>query len=170
MDKLLNPDTGLMIWTIITFFCLVAILKMFAWGPMLKAIDDREARLKADRDGAEKARSEAERIQKELEAQMAGVQAKSKELLAAAAKDGEALRARLKAEAEADAQAIKQKTTAELAAEKDRLVGDLRKEVAQISVLAAEKLMHKSIDAGVQKSVLDGFFKDLDASKKAGSN
>jgi F0F1-type ATP synthase membrane subunit b/b' len=57
-----------------------------------------------------------------------------------------------------------------LAAEKDKLVGDLRKEVASLSVLAAEKLLHKSVDAGVQKSVLDGFFKDLDSTKKAGSN
>lgn len=170
MGDLLSPDLGLTVWTIVTFLCLVGILKAFAWGPLLKSIDDREARLKADREGAEKARSEAERIQKELEAQMAGVQAKSKELLAAASKDGEALRARLKAEAEADAAAIKAKTTLELAAEKDKLVGDLRKEVASLSVLAAEKLLHKSVDAGVQKTVLEGFFKDLESAKKAGSN
>ena len=65
MDKLLTPDTGLMIWVIITFLCLVAILKLFAWGPLLGAIEAREGRIRADREGAEKARSEAERIQKE---------------------------------------------------------------------------------------------------------
>jgi F-type H+-transporting ATPase subunit b len=165
MDKLIVPDTGLMFWTIVTFLCLVFILKKAAWGPLLHSIEARESRLKADREGAEKARAEAERIQKELEAQMAGVQQKSKELLAAATKDGEALRARLKAEAEADAQAIKEKTSADLAAEKNRLVADLRKEVASLSVLAAEKLMRKSVDEGVQKTVLEGFFKDLESSK-----
>lgn len=170
MDKLIVPDTGLMFWTIVTFLCLVVILKKAAWGPLLKAIDEREHRLKADREAAEKARCEAERIQGELQAQLAGVHAKSKELLAAATKDGEALRARLKAEAEADAQAIKDKTAADLVAEKNRLVGDLRREVASLSVMAAEKLMRKSVDEGVQKSVLDGFFKDLDSSKKAGQN
>ena len=170
MDKLLNPDTGLMIWVIITFLCLVAILKLFAWGPLLGAIEAREGRIKADREGAEKARSEAERIQRELEAQIAGVQAKAKEMLAAATKDGEALRARLKAEAEADAQGIKDKTMADLANEKNRLVGELRKETADIAVRAAEKLMHKTVDAGVQKTVLDGFFKDLESAKKAGTN
>lgn len=170
MDKLIVPDTGLMFWTIVTFLCLVAILKKAAWGPLLKAVDDREYRLKSDREAAEKARADAERIQRELEAQLAGVHAKSKELLAAAAKDGEALRARLKAEAESDAQAIKDKTSADLVAEKNRLVGDLRREVAALSVMAAEKLMRKSVDDGVQKSVLDGFFKDLDVSKKAGRN
>ena len=74
MGDLLKPDLGLTVWTIVTFLCLVGILKAFAWGPLLKSIDEREARLKADREGAEKARSEAERIQRELEAQMAGVQ------------------------------------------------------------------------------------------------
>jgi F-type H+-transporting ATPase subunit b len=169
MDKLIVPDTGLMFWTIVTFLCLVFVLKKAAWGPLLHSIESREARLKADREGAEKARAEAERIQRELEAQLSGVQQKSKELLAAATKDGEALRARLKAEAEADAQAIKEKTSADLAAEKNRLVGELRKDVASLSVLAAEKLLRKSVDEGVQKTVLEGFFKDLESSS-AGQN
>jgi len=166
MDKLIVPDTGLMFWTILTFLFLVIILKKAAWGPLLHAVEERETRLRAEREAAEKARAEAERIQRELEAQMAGVQAKSKELLAAAAKDGESLRARLKAEAEADAAAIKDKTVAELAAEKNRLVGELRKEVATLSVLAAEKLLRKSVDDGVQKTVLEGFFKDLESPKR----
>lgn len=170
MGDLLAPDFGLTVWTIVTFLILVGILKAFAWGPLLSAVEAREARLKADREGAEKARSEAERIQKELEAQLAGIQSKTKELLAAATKDGEALRSKLKAEAEADAAAIKSKTAAELVVEKEKLVGELRREVATLSVLAAEKLLHKSVDAGVQKSVLDGFFKDLESTKKAGSN
>lgn len=169
MDRLLNPDTGLMIWVIVTFLCLVAVLKLFAWGPLLGAIEAREGRIRADREGAEKARSEAERIQKELEAQIAGVQAKAKEMLAAATKDGEALRAKLKAEAEADAQGIKDKTMADLANEKNRLVGELRQATADLAVKAAEKLMRKTVDSGVQKTVLDGFFKDLESSK-AGNN
>lgn len=169
MGELLTPDAGLIFWTVVTFLCLVAILKFAAWGPLLQAIEGREARLKADREAAEASRLEAERIQKELTAQLASVQAKSKELLAAATKDGEALRAKLKAEAEADAQAIKEKTTADLAAEKNKIVADLRREVANLSVLAAEKLLRKSVDESVQKNVLEGFFKDLDSSK-AGQN
>lgn len=165
MGELLTPDAGLIFWTIVTFLCLVAVLKFAAWGPLLHAVEEREARLKADREAAEKARAEAERIQKELEAHMAGVQSKAKDMLAAATKDGEALRAKLRSEAEADAQAIKDKTSAELAAEKNKLVADLRREVATLSVLAAEKLLRKSVDDGVQKNVLEGFFKDLETNK-----
>lgn len=165
MDQLLNPDTGLVIWTIVTFLVLVALLKMFAWGPLLHAIEEREHRLKADREGAEKARAEAERIQRELQEQMSGLQAKSRDMLAQAQKEAEALRASLKASAEADSAKIREKTMADLAEEKERLVRDLRKEVASLSVLAAERLMRKSVDEGVQKTVLEGFYKDLESKK-----
>ena len=165
MDTLLNPDTGLIIWTIITFLLLVAILKKFAWGPLLKAIDDREARLKADLDGAKESRKQAEALKLEIDEQMKGLDVKSREILDQAAKEGDALRAKLKSDAENDAQKIRDKTKAELAEERDRLVRELRKDVAALSVMAAEKLVRKSVDADVQKSVLDAFFKDLD--KKA---
>ena len=165
MDRLLNPDTGLIIWTITTFLTLVLLLKLFAWGPLLSAIEAREHRIKGDMEGAQKARSEAERIQRELQEQMNNMQAKTRDMLAAAQKDSEALRAQLKASAEADSAKIREKTMQELGEEKERLVRDLRKEVAGLSVLAAERLMRKSVDEGVQKTVLEGFYKDLEAKK-----
>lgn len=170
MDKLLQPDTGLVIWTVVTFLALVFILKKVAWGPLLASIEDREARMKDERRRAEEARAAAEKIREGLEAEMAAVSAKSRELLAQAIKDGEALRAQLKSAAEADAQKIKDKTMAELADEKERLVRELRNEVASLSVLAAEKLMRKSVDEGVQKTVLEGFFKDLESQSQKRHN
>lgn len=165
MDKLLQPDTGLVIWTIITFLLLVFILKKFAWGPLLHAIEEREARMKADLEGARAARAEAERIRAQIEAEMSGLQSKSRELLLKAQQDAEALGARLKAGAEEDAGRIRQKTMSDLEAEKQRLVRELRQEVASLSILAAERLLRKSVDDGVQKTVLEGFFKDLEAKK-----
>ncbi len=162
MGKLVEPDMGLIIWTIVTFLCLVFILAKVAWKPLISAIEEREHKMKADLDGARAARDEAERIRKQLEADVAGLQAKSREMLAQATKDSEVLRAKLQASAEADAKKIKDKTMAELEDEKERLKRDLRKEVAGLSVMVAEKLLHKTVDDGVQKSVLDSFFKELD--------
>jgi F-type H+-transporting ATPase subunit b len=168
MDKLLNPDTGLLIWTIVTFLALVLILKVGAWGPLVHAIEEREARLKAERDAAENARAAAEKLQKEIEAQMADLGAKTRELLNQAQKDSDALRSKLKGEAESDSEKIRAKTMQELADEKERLVRELRKEIATLSVTAAERLLRKSVDEGVQKSVLEGFYKDLEARKVHG--
>ena len=162
MDKILNPDTGLMFWTILTFLCLVFILGKFAWGPLLAAIEEREKRMKDDLAGAKKAREDAENIRKDVEAKLAGVSLKTKEILDQATRDAEALRARLKADAEADAGKIREKTMAELDEEKQRLVRELRKEVAGLSMLAAERLVRRSIDDSVQKSVMDSFFQDIE--------
>lgn len=167
MDKLLSPDTGLMVWTIITFLLLVVVLKKLAWGPLISAIEEREHRIKSDLDESQKARNDAERIKQDLEGQLAGLSQKSRELLAQAAKEAEALRVQLKTAAETEAHKIREKTMQELSDEKERLVRELRKDVAGLSVLAAERLMRKTVDEGVQKTVLEGFFKDLEREKVA---
>jgi F-type H+-transporting ATPase subunit b len=161
---------GLVIWTIVSFLVLVGLLRAFAWGPLLKAIEERERRMKEDLEGAKAARDSAERIKGDLDARLASLDAKSRELLAKAAKEGEALAHELKAKAEADAARIKEKTLAELEDEKKRLVVELRGEVAKLSVLAAEKLVRKSIDEQVQRGVLDSFLKDLERQGKAKGN
>lgn len=166
MEKLLQPDIGLMFWTVLTFLAMVFLLKQFAWGPLLHAVEERERRLKEDREAAEKARADAQKIQADLEARLASLDAKSREVLAEAQKEAEALRARHSAEAKEEAERLMEKTRASLEEEKRRLVVQLRQEVAALSVAAAEKLMRKTVDAGVRKTVLDRFFQDLEAGKQ----
>lgn len=162
MDKLFTPDVGLMVWTVVVFVILLAIMGKFGWRPLIKAIEAREKRLRDERQAAEAARTEAQRIQSDLEAKLAGLDAKSREVLAAASKEADALRARHTAEAQAEAKRIMDKTRTELGEEKRRLVVELRQEVAQLAVTAAEKLVHKTVDESVRKGALDQFFKELD--------
>lgn len=165
MDSLLNPDTGLMVWTVVTFLSLVFLLGKFAWGPLLRGIEAREARMKADLEGAQEARAGAEKIRSQLEAEMAAISAKSQDLLKRATQEGETLRLELKRTAESEAAKIKEKTLAELEEEKRRLKGELRAEVASLSVMAAEKLLRRSVDDAVQKEALESFFKDVGGRK-----
>ncbi len=166
MDTLLNPDIGLVIWTIASFLILVTLLRVLAWKPLLGAVEAREARMREEREKAEAARKEAEKIQQNLEARLSGIEEDSKKTLAEAAQKGESLRAQIKKDAEAEAKNIMDKTRLQLNEEKRRLVGELRSEVASLSVLAAERLLRKSVDSGVQKTVMDRFFADLDKEGK----
>ncbi|MBI5241309.1 MAG: F0F1 ATP synthase subunit B [Elusimicrobia bacterium] len=161
MDKLVSPDPGLMFWTIVTFLALAALLKRFAWGPLLSAIAAREAGLRAEAEAAKQARADSERIKGELAAQLAEAAARRQEALAKAAREGEALLAKFKTAAEEDSRRLREKTAAELAREKERLVGELRREVAGLSLLAAEKLLRRSVDPAVEKAVLDDFLKEV---------
>ena len=165
LDKLLNPDQGLIIWTIASFLILVALLRLVAWNPLLHAIEEREAKMREERERAEKARAEAERIQKELEARLAHAADEAKGIVAKAGQEGEALRSRIKADAADEAKALLEKTRAQLDEDKRRIVSDLRKEVSQLSLMAAERLLKKSVDQGTQKAVLDQFFSELGEKK-----
>ena len=168
LDKLLDPHTGLMIWTIISFAVLVMLMKKFAWGPILGIVEDREKALREESEKARTARAEAERIQSELEERLANAQTEVKEILAKANKDGETLRSKLKDDATLESKNIIDKTRAQLEEEKSRLVEELRGEVATLSVMAAERLIKKSVDGNVQKDVLETFFKDIDKAEALG--
>jgi F-type H+-transporting ATPase subunit b len=166
MDQLLNPEPGLVIWTVVTFLFLVFILKKLAWGPLIKAIEDREARIKGDLDSARASREAAQKAQSEIEAQMAGLDARGRLIIDEASSRAEALRLKIQKEAELQAQKIKEKTIEELGREKERLSLELRQEVAGLSILAAEKILRESANENVQKKTVDSFLADLGARGK----
>ncbi|MFA7008529.1 MAG: hypothetical protein WC204_06675, partial [Elusimicrobiales bacterium] len=62
MEALIRPEFGLMFWTILIFVLLVLVLSKTAWKPLMKAVEERERSLRHDREAAEKARLEAEKI------------------------------------------------------------------------------------------------------------
>jgi F-type H+-transporting ATPase subunit b len=161
MDTLLNPDIGLLIWTIISFLLLVALLRIFAWGPLLGAVEEREHRLQNEREAAEGARQAAEKLKAELDQQLALIQARTQEALSQAMQQGAKTRDEIVRAAQDEAKALLEKSRRQLEEEKERLVRELRKDVSELSVRAAERLIKKSVDAGVQKSVLDDFLGEL---------
>jgi F-type H+-transporting ATPase subunit b len=61
-NPLVQPDPGLYIWTIVTFLVLVALLAKFAWGPLLQALESRQASIRKSLDDAQKAKQELERL------------------------------------------------------------------------------------------------------------
>lgn len=162
MDTLLQPDKGLLIWTVVSFLVLVGLLRAFAWGPLLAAVDAREARLREERERAEAARQEAERIRGELSARLAGAEGEMREILAKAGREAEAIRTSAHRAGEEESKRILTRARRELEEEKQRLMGELRREVSSLSVLAAERLLRRSVDPGVQKDVLERFFREAE--------
>src|SRR3989344_5634975 len=150
-----------MIWTIITFLVMVMILKKVAWGPLLKSLDDREGKIKADIEAAEKNRAEMERIKTDYEAQLTGIEARARALLAEAEKTGAQPRETILKDAEAQARKIHDKTLAELEAEKEKISRELRIELGALSMEIAEKIVNRTIDKKVQEDALQDFLKSL---------
>jgi len=166
MENLLNPDKGLIIWTIVTFACLVLLLSKVAWKPLLQALKDREDGIRKSIDDATGARQTAEQLKTQWEQQLAQGQTKIQEMLKEAEMEAQKVRERLMKQAEEEAHRLSEQTRRQLAEDKEKLSRELRQEVASLSVKAAEKLLRHSMDAKEQDVLLQDFFKDLDKEAK----
>jgi len=166
METLLNPDLGLMILTVITFLLLVAVLSKVAWKPIISAIESREKKIRDDLDRAEKSQKEAEGLRQKYETQLAEAQRHIQEMVSHAKFEGEKTRTRILEEAKSEAERILTKGRKELEGETERLKSELRQEVAHLSLLIAEKVLTRAVDAKVQEQVLKDSLKILQEIKK----
>lgn len=165
MERLLQPDTGLMIWTIVTFLGLVFILKKAAWKPILQALNDREAGIRRAIEDAQSAKTTAEQLKAQLEKELAQGQDKIATMVSQANAEAQKVREKILKEAEAEAQKITAASRRQMEDDRDKVLRDLRKEVASLSAQAAEKLIRVSMNQKVQDDLLKDFFEDLEKSK-----
>ena len=165
MERLLQPDLGLMVWTVVTFLGLVFVLKATAWKPLLKALNDREAGIKRAVEEAQAAKVSAEQLKADLEKELAQGQDRAAALINQATAEAQKIREKLLKDAQDEAQRLSAQNKQQLEEEKSKILRDIRKEVAGLSVLAAEKLVRHSMNGKAQDELLQGFFNDLDKQK-----
>jgi F-type H+-transporting ATPase subunit b len=162
MENLLNPDKGLIIWTIVTFFVLVLILSKVAWKPLLAALQEREDGIRKAIDDAAASRQSAEHMKTQLEQELAKAQDKAAQMLSQAQGEAQKLREQMLKDTEAEARRLTEQTKRQLEEEKTKLSRELKADVAGLSVRVAEKLLRHSMNAKEQENLVAGFMKDLE--------
>lgn len=167
MENLLNPDTGLIIWTIVSFAVLVLLLSKVAWKPLIKALKDREDGIRKAIDDASNAKTSAEQTKAQYERELAQAQDKAANFIAQAQAEAQKLRDQMMKDAEAEARRLTEQTKRQLEEEKLKLSRELKQEVASLSIRVAEKLLRHSVDAKEQEGLVSGFMKDLEKETKA---
>lgn len=165
MDKLLQPEPGLMIWTVVTFLVVLIILSKTAWKPILTGLNQRETRIRQDLDRAEQSQKEAEALRVKFEQQLADAQKTIQTMMGQARTDADAARAKLLSEAKTESEKVLEKGRKDLAAETERLKSVLQQEVAGLSVSIAEKILERSVDAKVRDEVVNQSIKNLGGTK-----
>ena len=89
LEGWLMPDPGLFLWTLVTFFIVLYILKAKAWGPLMNALDDRERRINEALSSADKAKKEAEKVSGEYDEMIKKAQVEAQGIVAEGKKAGE---------------------------------------------------------------------------------
>ena len=161
---LIEVVPGLMIWTLIAFGITFFVLKRFAFGPIQKTIDERRDRIRLAVEEADKARNEARELLEQNRAILAQARSESGDILAEARKVADAQIERAKQEAEVERQRRLEDTRKQIEAETVRAIGQIRSEVAGLTIEATERVVGKVLDAEDQKRLVREAVEALDFS------
>jgi F-type H+-transporting ATPase subunit b len=163
-NPLIQVTPGLMIWTIVCFLIALFVLKRYAFGPIQKLIDDRQQRIRRALEEADNARDEARRLLEEHRKLIGEARGEAEEIRSVARQEADAQMRRVKEEAEADRQRRLEETSRQIDAETRRALEAIRTEVAELSLIAAEKVTRGALDDKDQRRLIDEAIGDLDFS------
>ena len=166
-NPLVQPDPGLFIWTIITFLILLGLLAKFAWGPLLKALDERHATIRKSLDDADKAQQELAQLQEKSAQLIAEARAEGQSIVAKSRAAAEVVREDLHQKAKTEAAAMVKATERQIQQETARAVQQIRHDVVDLSLSVASKLIKKNLTAEDNDALIQDSLSQIDASRSS---
>nr|PZN89609.1 MAG: ATP synthase F0 subunit B [bacterium] len=160
----INP--GLMIWTVIIFLALLAVLTKFAWKPILGALEARERRIQDILDAAARDRAEAERLMQEHQRQLAEARQQAQQITAEGRQAAERIRQEMLERARAEQEELLARARQELERERERALEALRRDAVELSLAAAAKLVGKRLDSEDDRRIITEYLDRIGASRQ----
>jgi F-type H+-transporting ATPase subunit b len=165
---LVSPDVGLMIWTLLAFFVAFFVLRKYAWPAITAALDKRQRAIEESIDTAERAKTEAAALLEEYRARLKEARSQADEIVARARKAGEVREREALEEARVKREELLQQTRRDIQAETRRAIQEIRNEVADLTILATEKVTRKTLDSDDQKRLVEEALGELDFTQLSG--
>jgi F-type H+-transporting ATPase subunit b len=165
---LVSPNVGLMIWTLVVFTLSLYVLKKAVFPRIREALDKRQRIIEESIDAAERTRVEADELLAEYRERLTKAREQAEEIVSRARKAGEAAEAAALAEAKAKREELLEQTKREIQAETRRAIQDIRNEVADLTILATEKVTRKTLTEDDQRRLVEEALSELDFSALAG--
>jgi F-type H+-transporting ATPase subunit b len=151
----LGVNLPLLVVFVINFIVLFVLLRLFLYKPVLKMLDERAKRTAEAMEQAEATKKEYEQARVEVQKQIEKGRQEGQAIIAQAMQVGERLKEESRQEATKQAQTIVDRTRTELEAERDKIVGDLRREFVDISIAAAEKVIKETLDKEKHRKLIE---------------
>jgi F-type H+-transporting ATPase subunit b len=159
----LTVEGGLMLWTIVVFLLLLALLKKFAWPAILGAVEAREKALEAQLAEAERNRAEAAALLAEQKALVAAARSQAHGIVAEARVLSEKERALALEKTKQEQEELLARARREIATERERAIAELRREAVDLSLAAASKLIGERMSSETDRKLVADYLATLDA-------
>ena len=151
----LGLDLGALIAYLVNFGVLVLLLYFFAYKRILRMLDERSSRIRESLEEADRVRQESLEQQGAMEHALDEGRQQSQQLLAEAREAAERYREQQATQAQAEAETMLERARAEIRAERDAALEQVRLQFAGLAVTAAERIIHRSLDADVHRDLID---------------
>ena len=147
---------------LVNFTLLLIVLYLIAYKPVLRMLDQRSERIRQSMEQAEEIRRQTARAQVEFEARIGQAHQEAQNIVNQALQTGERLRDEARIAARQDAEDIVARARAEIQGERRQAVAELRREFAELSILAAEKVIGQALDRAAHRRLIDEVLADSD--------
>ena len=164
---LVSPALGLMIWTLVLFLFTMWVLKRVAFPRIQEALDKRANAIRDNIEAAEKQRKEAEELLQEYRHRLTEAREQADDIIARARKASEAAKAEAAEEGKKRREELVGAARRDIEAETRRSLERIRKEVADLTVLATEKVTRKTLTGDDQKRLVEEALAEVDFSDLA---
>ena len=151
---------------VITFIILLLILRFAAYKPIMRMLDERSRRVKESLEQAESVKTQAARAEEQLKKQLEQAAREGQERIARAMKAGEDVKQKAQVEAKQEAEALITRARAEIQHERDDAIPEVRREFADLTVLAAGKVIERTLDKEKHRELIEKVLKESSDLKK----
>ena len=159
---LVSPNLGLMIWTLLAFLVTLYLLRRLAFPRIAEALDKRQRAIEDSIDTAARTRAEADALLAEYRERLREARTQAEEIVARARKAAENAEREGLDKARVKREELMEQTRRDIQAETRRAIQEIRNEVADLTVLAAEKVTRKTLDDDDQRRLVDEALREVD--------
>jgi F-type H+-transporting ATPase subunit b len=163
----LGINLPLLVVFIVNFIVLLVLLRLFLYKPVIKVLDERAERTKDAIELAEATKREYEQAKGEIQKQVEKGRQEAQAIITQAMQVGERLKEESRQEAAKQAQGMIDRARSELETERDKIVGDLRREFVDISIAAAEKVIKETLDKEKHRKLIEETLQESVTLKKS---
>jgi F-type H+-transporting ATPase subunit b len=166
---LVSPGLGLMIWTLILFLFTMWVLSKVAFPKIQEALDKRANAISESIEAAERQRKESDELLTEYRARLAEAREQADDIMARARKSAETAEAEAAAAGREKREELVEAAKRDIEAETRRSLDQIRQEVADLTVLATERVTRKSLNPEDQKRLVEEALSEVDFSTLSGA-
>src|SRR5919108_331340 len=167
-DFLVKPSLGLMIWTLVAFGATLYLLNKLAFPRIAEALDRRRKAIEESIDHAERTKREADELLEEYRARLREAREQAEEIVVRARRAADSLADDSKAAANRQREELLAATRRDIETETRRALDEIRKEVANLTVIATEKVTRKSLTPDDHRRLIEEALSEVDFSALAG--